>query len=101
VKNSKNTDRAADKAGISSDVDDRLGRRLHQHGITVTLIGAQEGAQVLRYGDGDVKVVARQHLGFAPREPGLGLVSVALAAASVFAGMIGEDFMPAVTATPD
>jgi len=48
VKNSKNTDRAADEAGISSDVDDRLGRRLHQHGITVTLIGAQEGPQLLR-----------------------------------------------------
>jgi hypothetical protein len=65
------------------------------------LVDAQDVAQLFRHRDGDVKIVAGQHLELAGLEPALGLIGVALAAAAVFAAMVGKDLMRAVIALPE
>jgi hypothetical protein len=51
---------------------------LNRQGVSITLIGAQERSHLLRYRDGNVEVIGRQHLGLAGFEPVAGPLGVAL-----------------------
>ena len=94
-------DGAADVARIAGELDDRAGRRLHQHGVTVALMRPQHRAQFGRHGDGDVEIRRRQHLRLPAAEPFLGLGSVALGAAAIAARMVREHIGVACIAAPD
>jgi hypothetical protein len=50
VQDGEHADGAADVARVAGEFDDRLGRGLHQQGVTVPLIGVQHLAQLLGYG---------------------------------------------------
>jgi hypothetical protein len=78
---------AAEEAGVAGNIDDRVRRSLHEQGIAVPLVGAQDLAELLGHGDGHVKVGAREHLELAGLEPALGITGVAFGAAAVFAVM--------------
>jgi hypothetical protein len=91
---------AAGAAAIAGQLDDGLGRRLHEHGVAVMLIGAQHVAQLLRHRDGDVEVGARQKFGFARCNPAFSLITVASRAAPVLARVVGEDLGAAMIAAP-
>src|SRR5271157_470839 len=71
------------EAAVAGEFDDGLGRGLHQQGVAVTLVGAQEVAELLRHGDNDMEVAGRKHLGLAVREPVFGLLGVAFGARAV------------------
>jgi hypothetical protein len=101
VQNGEYADRAADMARIAGKLDDRLGRGLHQHGVTVTLVGAQHLTQFFGDGDGDVEIAARQHLGAAGLQPAFGLVGMTFGTASVLAGVIGKHLGAAAVAAPE
>jgi len=101
VQHGEHTDGAANEAWITGDVDDRLGRGLHQQGITVTLVGAQNGAQFLGHGDGDMEVMAGNDLRLASFNPLLGRVSMALGTRSAAARVIRKDLVLTMIAVPD
>jgi hypothetical protein len=101
MKNRKHADGAADKAGVAGELDDSLGGSLHQQGIAVALVGAQERTQLGRDGDGDVEIRDRQHLGLAIGKPIFGLVGVAFGAGAVFAGVIREHLVGAMITAPE
>ncbi len=101
VQDGEHADHATDMAWIAGKFDDGLGGGLHQHGVTVTLVGAQDLPEFLGHGHGDVEVAGRQHLGLARIEPAFGLVSVAFWTTPVFAGMVGEDLSGALVAVPE
>ena len=91
----------ADITRVAGQLDDRLGRHLHQQRVAVTLVGAQHGAQLGWDGDGDVEVGRIQQLGGTSGEPALGLLAVASRTASVAAGMVGIDLGAARFAAPE
>lgn len=91
----------ADMAGVAGELDDRPGGRLHQQGIAVTLVGAQDRAQLGRHGDGDMEVGRIQQLGGAGGEPARGLLTMASGTAPVAAGMVGVDLGAARLAAPE
>jgi hypothetical protein len=101
VQDGEDADGSADEAGIAGDVDNGVGCGLHQQGIAVALVGTQNGAQFLGHGDGDMEIMAGQHLGFAPRQPMVGIVGVAFGTGAAVAGMIGEDLVAAMIAMPE
>ena len=101
MKNGEYADGAADMAPIAGEFDDRLGGRLHQHGVTIALVGTQHGAQFLRHRHGDVKVWRGQHLRLAGLEPAFDLVGMALGTAPVLAGMPGEHLGGAMVTAPE
>jgi hypothetical protein len=73
VEDDEDANGAANEAAVASEFDDGLGRGLHQQGVAVTLVGAQEFAELLRHGDNDMEVAGRKHLGLAAvREPVFG-----------------------------
>ena len=92
---------AADVTRIAGEFDDRRSAGLHQHAIAVALIGPQRRAQLGRHGDGDVEVRHRQQFRPTTFEPLLGLCGVALGAAAIAAGMVGEHLGVARLAVPD
>jgi len=100
VEDGEHADGAADEAPVARQLDDGVGRGLHQQGIAVALVGAQQRSQLLRHGDGDVEVIGRQHLGPAGREPIFGLPGVAFGTGAVPAGVIGEHLVAALVAAP-
>ena len=101
VQDGEHADGAAHIARVAGQLDDGLGRRLHQQRVAVLLVGAQRVAQFLGHGDGDVKVGTRQHLGLACAEPFFGLISMAFGTAPVLAGMVGVDLGAATIAAPE
>ena len=42
VENSQHADGAADEAAVVGKLDDGVGRSLHQQGVAITLVGAQQ-----------------------------------------------------------
>ena len=100
VQNSKDANGRSDEAGIASQLDDRLGRCLDQQRVAIFLVAAQRVPQLLRHGDGDMKVGTGQHLCLARGEPALRLISMAFGTAPVLAGMVGVDLGAAMIAAP-
>ena len=100
VQDGEHADGGADEAGVAGQLDDGLGRCLHQQGVAVTLVGAQQRSQLLRHRDGDVEIIGRQHLGLAGFEPVVGLLGVAFGTGAVFAGVIREHLVAAFIAAP-
>jgi hypothetical protein len=100
VEDSKHADGAADEAVVVGKRDDGVGRSLHQQGVAVTLVGAQQRSQLLRHRDGDVEIIGRQHLGLAGFEPGVALLGVAFGTGAVFAGVLREHLVAALIAAP-
>jgi len=100
VQNGEDADSRSDVAGIVSQLDDCLSRCLHQQRVAILLIAAQRVSQLLRHGDGDVKVGTGQHLCLARGEPVLRLISMAFGTAPVLAGMVGVDLGAAMIAAP-
>ena len=78
MENSQHAWGAADEAGVAGNIDDGMGCGLHQQGISVLLVGAQDPAELLGHGDGHMKVGAREHLELAGLEPTLGILGMAL-----------------------
>jgi hypothetical protein len=101
VQDGEHADGTADMAPIAGELDDGLGRDLHQHGVAVALVGAQHVPQFLGHSDGDVEIRDWQHLGAAGLEPPLGLLGVALGAAPILAGVIREHLGAAMVTAPD
>ena len=91
MQDGKHTDRAADMAWVASEFDDGLGGGLHQDGVAVTLVGAQDLPEFLGHGHGDMEVAGRQHLGLARLEPAFGLVGMAFGTTPILAGVIREE----------
>ena len=87
-------------AWVASEFNDGLGGGLHQDGVAVTLVGAQDLPEFLGHGHGDMKVAGRQHLGLARFKPAFGLVSMAFGTTPIFAGVIREDLGGARVAAP-
>ena len=50
MQNGKDTDGTADEARIAGNIDDDLGSGLHQQGIAIRLVGAQNLTQLFGYG---------------------------------------------------
>lgn len=101
VEHGEHTHLGADIARVAGQLDDRLGRGLHQQRVAVALVGAQHGAQLGRDGDGDVEVGRIQELGGTSGEPALGLLAVTSRTTSVAAGMVGIDLGAARLAAPE
>ena len=101
MQDGKHTDRAADMAWVASEFDDGLGGGLHQDGVAVTLVGAQDLPEFLGHGHGDMEVAGRQHLGLARLEPAFGLVGMAFWTTPILAGVIREDLGGALVAAPE
>jgi hypothetical protein len=101
MQDGKHTDRAADMAWVASEFDDGLRGGLHQDGVAITLVGAQDLPQFLGHGHGDMEVAGRQHLGLARLKPALGLVSMAFGTTPILAGVIREDLGGALVAAPE
>jgi len=83
--------RGADEAAVAGELDDRLAGRRHQCAIAVSLIGAEDGAEILGDGDRDVEERGREELGLAALDPGRRLVGMAFWATPVLAGVVRED----------
>jgi hypothetical protein len=101
MQDGKHADRAADMTWVASEFDDGLGGGLHQDGVTVTLVGAQDLPEFLGHGHGDMEVAGRQHLGLAGLEPAFGLVGMAFWTTPILAGVIREDLGDALVAAPE
>src|SRR5580700_4304355 len=101
MQDGKHTDRAADMAWVASEFDDGLGGGLHQDGVAVTLVGAQDLPEFLGHCHGDMEVAGRQHLGLARLEPAFGLVGMAFWTTPILAGVIREDLGGALVAAPE
>ena len=101
VQHRQDTDGPTDIPRVASQLDDGLCRSLHEQRVAVLLVGAQHLAQLLRHGDGNVEVGAGQNLGLACGEPALCLISMALGAAPVLAGMVGVNLGAALIAAPE
>jgi hypothetical protein len=101
MQDGKHTDRAANMAWVASEFDDGLGGGLHQDGVAVTLVGAQDLPEFLGHGHGDMEVAGRQHLGLARLEPAFGLVGMAFWTTPILAGVIREDLGGALVAAPE
>ena len=57
AENREDADGAANEAAVVGKLDDGFGQSLHQQGVAVTLVGAQQRSQLLRHRDGDGKRV--------------------------------------------
>src|SRR5262249_18618771 len=101
MENSQYSWGAADEAGVAGNIDDGMRCGLHQEGIAVLLVGAQNVAELLRDCDGDVKVGTGQHLELAGLEPALGIIGMTLGAAAIAAAVVGENLLGAVIALPE
>src|SRR5262249_13944966 len=101
MENSQHAWGGAEEAGVAGNIDDGMCCGLHEEGISVLLVGAQNVAELLGDCDGDVEVGAVQRRELAGLEPALGIIGVALGAAAVFAAMIGEHRVRTVIALPE
>jgi hypothetical protein len=101
MQDGKHTNCAANVAWVASEFDNGLRSRLHEDGVTVTLIGTQDLPEFLGHGHGDVEVAGRQHLGLARFKPALGLVSMAFWTTPILAGVIREDLGGTFVAAPE
>ena len=101
MQDGKHTDRAADMARVTCEFDDGLRGGLHQDGVAVTLVGAQDLPEFLGHCHGDVEVAGRQHLGLACLKPAFGLVSMAFWTTPILAGVIREDLGGTFVAAPE
>jgi hypothetical protein len=97
----EHADGGADVTWITGNLDDGLSRGLHQHGVAVALVGTQHIPEFLGHRDGDVEIIARQHLDLTRLKPALGLISMAFRTAPVLAGMVGIDLGAARVAAPE
>ena len=101
MENGQHADGAAKPACITAEIDDRLGRGVHQRAIAQTLPSSYDGVEFLGQGDGDMEIRNRQHLGLTFVEPGLGLIAMAGRAAAVATAMVDMDLVAAAVALPD
>lgn len=99
MENGEDANRAAEPTGITAEIDDRLGGRLHQSAIALALSASDEGVKL--FGHGDVEIRDRQHLGLTLFEPGPGLIAMTGRTAAVAAAMVDMDLAAAAVASPD
>lgn len=101
MENGEDTNRAADPARVTAEIDDRLGSCVHQSSIAITLSAPDEGVKFLGQSDGDVEIRDRQHLCLTLLEPVSSLVAMTGRATAVAAAMVDIDLAAAAVASPD
>src|SRR5207245_9409384 len=75
-------------ARISGELEERRGRRRHEHAVHELLMRAGEGPQFGRQREGQQEVGAREQTGALPLQPALGLLPVTLRAVPVATGVV-------------
>jgi len=88
VEHGEDAEFAADELPVAAEFQERLGRGLHEDGVELLLVAANDVSQLRRQREDEVEVAGGQKLRFPFLKPPPGVVAVALGTASVLAGMV-------------
>ena len=95
VQNHEDTDQSSNVFGISGQLQNGIAAGLHEGTVDVNLIGLAQSTQDFRHRDDYMEIRDGQHFFFPQFQPTVGLVGVALWAASIFARVVRVNLLVA------